>query len=75
MHMKTMEKLYSVKQIIELTGYSQATIYRYIDSGILPVIKIRGGLRVRESDLCKMINENTEHRGTQKRSWRVRIAK
>ena len=71
MPISNIEKLYTIQEIMNLTGYSRATIYRYIDAGKVPVIKISRQLRIRESDLQKMLYEHTERRGTLKRNWRV----
>lgn len=71
MPIQTLEKMYTPKQVADHMGYSLATIYRYIDSGLMPVVKIRSGMRIKESDIIRLINNNTERRGTQKRFWRA----
>ena len=65
-------KLIKPKDAAELLSYSLATVYRLIDSGQLPVVKIgKGGLRIAESDIDTLIRHNTERRGTLKRNWRA----
>jgi excisionase family DNA binding protein len=65
------ERLFKPKEVADMLSYSLATIYRLIDSGRLPVVKIRSGLRIRASDIERLIRVNTENRGTQKRNWRT----
>jgi len=65
------DKLLKPKDVAERLSYSLATVYRLIDSGMLPVVKIGSGLRVIESDLDRLIRGNTERRGRLKRDWRT----
>ena len=67
-----MPKLLTVKDVIALTGYSSATVYRYIDSGLLPVVKIMKALRIKQDDLQRLIDGSTEYRGVQKRDYKSR---
>ena len=64
-------KLLTPKNVEDLLSCSLATVYRLIDSGRLPVVKITSALRVRESDVERLIRSNTECRGTLKRNWRA----
>ena len=59
------------KDVAERMSYSLATVYRLIDSGKLPVVKIGSALRVQEGDLDRLIRQNTENRGVLKRNWRA----
>ena len=59
------------REVAEKLSYSLPTVYRMIDSGKLPVVKIGSGLRVRQSEIERLIKQNTEHRGTLKRNWRT----
>jgi len=65
------DNLLSPAKVAERLCYSLSTVYRLIDSGKLPVIKIGAGLRVRESDIERLIRQNTERRGSLKRNWRT----
>ena len=64
-------KLLTPKKVAEQLSYSLPTVYRLIDSGQLPVVKIRGALRVCESEVERLIRNNTERRGSLKRNWRI----
>jgi len=72
------DMLLTPKAVAEKLSFSMPTVYRLIDSGQLPVVKIgagqRGALRVRESELEKLIKNNTERRGTLKRNYRASVA-
>ena len=63
-------KLLKPTDVAEKLSFSLATVYRLIDSGKLPVVKIGAALRVRETDLDHLIRVNTECRGTLKCNWR-----
>jgi len=58
-------------EVAEKLSFSLRTVYRMIDSGKLPVVKIGSALRVRESEIDRLIKQNTEHRGTLKRNYRT----
>ena len=65
------ETLLRPKEVADRLSYSLRTVYRLIDSGQLPVVKIGSVLRVRESDIDNLIKQNTERRGTLKSKWRI----
>lgn len=46
-----MQKMYSVKDIVELTGLSRRTIYRHMEEGRLKGIKIVGSWRFTEEQV------------------------
>jgi len=64
-------RLLTVKQITELTGWSKATAYRYIDAGRLRVIQTekRGVLRVDETEVLRLLNRFTQRRGVLKSKY------
>jgi excisionase family DNA binding protein len=66
-----MEKLYSVQAAAEkLGGLSKWTIYAYLSSGKLKRTKVGGRTMIRESELMRLIHDETpaearraQHRG------------
>ena len=46
------------KDVAERMSYSLATVYRLIDSGKLPVVKIGSALRVQEGDTIEEVNDD-----------------
>ena len=46
-----MEKLYTVKEVVEIVKLHRYTIYRHIDEGLLKAVKIGQKYQVKESDL------------------------
>ena len=51
------KEFYSTKELAELLGLAQRTIYRYIDSGDLRAIKIGDQWRISRSDLDTFLSE------------------
>ncbi len=68
-----LEQLYSVKDLMGILNRSQATIYRYLDSGMVPIVKIGNRVMVKESEIGKLMDVNTERRGCLKRNWRGKV--
>ena len=52
-----MEKLYTVSEIKDYLKVDKTTVYRYINDGKLPSIKIEGLVRVKECEFKKFIKE------------------
>ena len=55
-----MEKLYTVEQVVEFSQLHLNTIYRHIQSGLLPAHKVGNYWRVKESDLKHFLYGRTE---------------
>jgi excisionase family DNA binding protein len=51
-------RVYSVKDAIELSGRSDASIRRDIKKGALPAHKIGASVRIREKDLREYLGDN-----------------
>lgn len=52
--------LYTIPQSAKLLGVSRQTVYRYINEGLIPAVKIGGSRRLRLSDLRSFIAANVE---------------
>jgi excisionase family DNA binding protein len=50
-----MDKLLTIKEVAERLRVHEVTVRRYIAKGTVPAVKIGGGVRVRESDIKKVI--------------------
>lgn len=44
-------KLYKIKEVADIVGVTPKTVYRWIESGNLPAIKIVGTWRITQTDL------------------------
>ena len=51
-------KLYKLKEVEELTGFSRPTLFRYIKDGKLIAKKIGQGWKVSEADLKAFLEGN-----------------
>lgn len=49
-------KLYTVKEIAQMIGVDEQTVYRWIKLSKLKAVKIEGNVRVKEEDLDNFIN-------------------
>ena len=58
--MLTEEKLYTVPEVAEYTGQSEWTIRHYRKVGKLMRTKVGGSVRIRESELRKLIVDEPE---------------
>ena len=56
--MRRMEKLITVKEALQALRISRATLYRYIEDGILPSCKIRGSRKFKEKDIEKLVEKS-----------------
>ena len=50
-----METLYTVRDVAEYLKLKEDTVNKYIQRGKLKAIKIQGALRIKESDLIKLV--------------------
>ena len=55
---KIVEKLLTVKEALQELRISRATLYRYIEDGLLPSYKLRGTRRFKISDIEKMVRKS-----------------
>ncbi|MBN1472949.1 MAG: helix-turn-helix domain-containing protein [Syntrophaceae bacterium] len=58
-------KLLKVKEVADKTGLTPREIYKYIESGELPVVTIgqKKGMRILERDVANFIKEKCEPHG------------
>jgi excisionase family DNA binding protein len=54
------DRLLPVSEVAERFNVSDQTIYRWIDDGILPVVKVRRLLRIRSSDVERLMEEASQ---------------
>ena len=54
-NIKTMEKLYTIKEACEILKVSRATLYRIIGKQDLLPVKVGGSVRFKESELNRFI--------------------
>lgn len=52
-----MEKLYNITETAKLLRTSRVSIYKWIDKGLLNVIKINGYTRIKESEIKRLRGE------------------
>ena len=55
-----MDQLYRFREAAEMLAVSSRTIERLVEDGALPLIRVRGGRRVRESDLTTFIGKSAQ---------------
>lgn len=53
------DRLLPVSDVAKRFNVSDQTIYRWIDDGILPVVKVRRLLRIRQSDVDRLLEESS----------------
>src|ERR1700694_2206591 len=53
------DRLLAVSEVAKRFSVSDQTIYRWIDEGILPVVKVRRLLRIRQSDVHRLLEESS----------------
>ena len=53
------DRLLAVSEVAKRFSVSDQTIYRWIDEGILPVVKVRRLLRIRQSDVDRLLEESS----------------
>jgi len=51
-------KLYNIDQVAKLLSVSKVTVYRLVESQILPCYKIKGSIRVSYEDILKYLEKN-----------------
>jgi len=54
------DQLLAVSEVAKRFSVSDQTIYRWIDDGILPVVKVRRLLRIRSSDVDRLLDESSQ---------------
>ena len=54
------EKLLRKREVAERLACSTRTVEREVNCGRLPRVKVRGGVRFRESDVLKIINGGSQ---------------
>jgi len=60
------DKLLTIKEVAEYLRVSERSVLRYIEAGRLKAIKV-GWWRVKESDLKKFLNKNSNVRRNNKK--------
>jgi excisionase family DNA binding protein len=63
------DQLLPVSEVAKRFSVSDQTIYRWIDEGILPVVKVRRLLRIRSSDVDRLLEEASQPARTQAGGW------
>lgn len=53
------DRLLGVTEVAKRFSVSDQTIYRWIDDGLLPVVKVRRLLRIRQSDVDRLLEESS----------------
>jgi excisionase family DNA binding protein len=53
------DRLLAVSEVAKRFSVSDQTIYRWIDDGLLPVVKVRRLLRIRQSDVDRLLEESS----------------
>lgn len=65
------EKLYTIKEVLEMLRISRTTLYRHIDNGLIKPLKLGGKVLFAESELDRLLQrakgeENQIEGGNQK---------
>jgi excisionase family DNA binding protein len=63
------DQLLPVSEVAKRFSVSDQTIYRWIDEGILPVVKVRRLLRIRSSDVDRLLEEASQPARTPGGGW------
>jgi excisionase family DNA binding protein len=53
------DRLLTTLEVCDLLGVKETTVYRLRSSGALPYIKLRGSIRMRLSEVEKLLEEST----------------
>ena len=61
-----MDELLTVKEVEEYLRVTRTTIYKLINRGAFPVIKIAGATRIKRDDLMAYIASATQTKGEEK---------
>lgn len=56
------EKLYNVKEVLDILRISRATLYRHIDNRLLKPMKLGGKVLFSESELNKVVQRAKKHK-------------
>ncbi len=64
------DKYWTIDEVAEKLKVSTRTVYRWVEAGDLPVIKLtpgeRGNVRISESDLQEFLNTRRSRRGQER---------
>jgi excisionase family DNA binding protein len=63
------DRLLPVSEVAKRFNVSDQTIYRWIDDGILPVVKVRRLLRIRSGDVDRLLEEASRPAPVPTGSW------
>ncbi len=55
-----MEQCYKLKDVASKLAITRRTLYRWIDTGQLNIVRINGHPRVLESELQRLVNNTTK---------------
>jgi excisionase family DNA binding protein len=63
------DRLVSVSEVAKRFSVSDQTIYRWIDEGLLPVVKFRKLIRIRQSDVDRLMEESSPPPAARAGGW------
>ena len=63
------DPLLPVSEVAKRFSVSDQTIYRWIDDGLLPVVKVRRLLRIRTSDVDRLLQDASRPAAPPTGSW------
>lgn len=55
-----MERLYTIKEVMDVLQLSYNTVYHFCHNGTLPSVKVGGSIRIPQESLKKFILDNTK---------------
>lgn len=50
-----MEELLTIKEVAEILNFKERTVRSWVDSGKLPCIKVFSGIRIKKSEVEKLL--------------------
>lgn len=53
-----MERMFTVKEAMEILNLSKSTIYRLVENGTIKAVKIGGSIRIPQAELRRFILED-----------------
>lgn len=63
------DPLLPVSEVARRFSVSDQTVYRWIDNGLLPVVKVRRLFRIRTSDVDRLLTDASRPAPTPTGSW------
>jgi len=60
---ETMDELLTVKEVEGYLRVTRTTVYKLINRGAFPVVKVAGATRIKRDDLMAYIERSTETKG------------